>query len=332
MKGLVLFLLITLTIAISESEYKTIFQHFKTVYEKSYTSEEEVIRFQIFKENFDYIKSWNATSMGYALGINQFADLTHDEFLRFYTSPFKNYPKPKPNPNPKPKHIITPKVQAGDIVNWATKGAVTPVKNQGPSCGSGWAFSATGAMESSKFIRTGILTSLSEQNLIDCSTEEGNEGCDGGRMDYAFQYVIDNSGIQTEDTYPYNGTGPNNCLYNPLFSGEVISAWYGPLSGAESELQTAVGVEPITAAIDASNNSFQFYKSGVYYEPNCASDLDDLDHGVLVVGYGTDSTGNEYWVVKNSYGTSWGMNGYIQMSRNKNNNCGIATANWFPAQ
>jgi len=149
-------------------------------------------------------------------------------------------------------------------------------------------------------------------------------------MDYAFQYVISNKGIDTEASYPYTATGPNNCQFNPSNVGDTISSFTDVSSGSESALQTAANQQPISVAIDASHNSFQLYTSGVYYEPACSSS--QLDHGVLVVGYGTDNSGNDYWLVKNSWGTDWGMNGFIQMSRNKNNNCGIATAASFPIQ
>jgi len=185
-------------------------------------------------------------------------------------------------------------------------------------------------MEGSKFLATGNLVSLSEQNLVDCSTSQGNQGCNGGLMDYAFQYVISNGGLDTEASYPYTATGPNSCQYNPANSAETLSSFTDVTSGDENALMTASNQQPVSVAIDASQPSFQSYTGGIYDEPNCSST--SLDHGVLVVGYGTDETGNDYWLVKNSWGTSWGMNGYIQMSRNKNNQCGIATAASYPVQ
>jgi len=181
-----------------------------------------------------------------------------------------------------------------------------------------------------KFIKTGTLTSLSEQNLVDCSTSYGNEGCNGGLMDSAFKYVIANKGIDTEASYPYTATGPNSCKFNPANVGDTISSYHDVTRGSESALQTAVTQQPISVAIDAGHNSFQLYKSGVYYESACSAT--QLDHGVVAVGYGTATNGDAYWVVKNSWGASWGMSGFIQMSKGKNNNCGIATSASYPTQ
>jgi len=185
-------------------------------------------------------------------------------------------------------------------------------------------------MEGSRFISNGQLISLSEQNLVDCSTAEGNQGCNGGLMDQAFQYVIQNGGIDTEASYPYTATGPNQCQYQASNSAGTISSFQDVSTGDENALATAVNQQPVSVAIDASQPSFQSYTSGVYYEPNCSST--QLDHGVLAVGYGTDDSGTAYWIVKNSWGTDWGMSGYILMSRNQNNNCGIATSASYPIQ
>jgi cathepsin L len=142
-------------------------------------------------------------------------------------------------------------------------------------------------------------------------------------MDQAFQYIISNGGIDSEASYPYTATGPNQCMYNKANSKATLSSFKDVTSGSESALQAAVMSAPTSVAIDASHSSFQFYSGGVYNEPACSST--QLDHGVLAVGYGTEG-GQDYWLVKNSWGTGWGMSGYINMSRNKNNQCGIATA------
>jgi len=146
-------------------------------------------------------------------------------------------------------------------------------------------------------------------------------------MDYAFDYVISNKGIDSEVSYPYTATGPNTCEFNRANVAATITSYQDVQSGSESALQSAVAQQPTSVAIDASHSSFQFYSSGVYNEPACSSTM--LDHGVLAVGYGTDS-GAAYWLVKNSWAATWGDKGYIKMSRNKNNQCGIATAASYP--
>lgn len=182
-------------------------------------------------------------------------------------------------------------------------------------------------MEGQHGLKTGKLVSLSEQNLVDCSAAEGNMGCEGGLMDQAFQYVIANKGIDTEMSYPYKAID-ESCEFKKNSVGATIKSYVDVKTGSESSLQSAVAtVGPISVGIDASQLSFQFYSSGVYDEPACSTTI--LDHGVTAVGYGA-LNGTPYWKVKNSWGTSWGMSGYIFMSRNKQNQCGIATAASWP--
>jgi len=321
----VLLALIVLATALTETEYRTSFESFQAQYGKVYLDSEENHRYNIYKQNLDFVNAWDEEARGFSVGINEFADLTVEEFKSIYNGMNVNVEPFEPVVEEWPMTVQV----TGDIVNWVNKGAVTPIKNQG-QCGSCWSFSSTGSMEGEKFIKTGTLTSLSEQNLVDCSTAQGNQGCNGGLMDDAFKYVIANHGIDTEASYRYTATGPNSCKFSAANIGDTISSYTDVSRGSESALQTAVDQQPISVAIDAGHNSFQLYKSGVYYEPACSAT--QLDHGVLAVGYGTDNSGTAYWLVKNSWGTGWGMQGYIQMSKGRKNNCGIATMASYPIQ
>jgi len=199
---------------------------------------------------------------------------------------------------------------------------VTPVKNQG-DCGSCWAFSATGSIECNYAIAHGQLNSLSEQQLVDCSVSEGNLGCDGGEMDSAFKYVMKEGGLCSETEYPYTAKDgkcqSSTCgtKYDPVKSYTDVT------KQDEQALEDAAVLGCVSVAIEADQFAFQYYSSGVL-TGTCGT---NLDHGVLVVGYGTES-GQEYWKVKNSWGTSWGEDGYVLICKDCNQNgnqgeCGI---------
>merc|ERR1739848_335202 len=285
-------------------------EDFKQRYNKNYELDgEEQGRRMIWEDNLNFIGEHNAAAANgehtYTVGMNQFGDWSTDEINEFF-----NFDNAKDNPS---------------TVDWVNKGYVTGVKNQ-KQCGSCWAFSATGSLEGQHFKKAGKLVSLSEQNLVDC--EKQDSGCMGGLMAHAFAYIEKNNGIDTESSYPYTAKTGKKCLFKPEDVGATLQSYKTIPTGKEDDLRKAVAsVGPVSVAIDASQRSFHFYKKGVYYEPDCSSIR--LDHGVLAVGYGTD-TGKDYWLVKNSWGTTWGMEGYIQMSRNRKNNCGIATAACYP--
>jgi len=329
MKAIIVALLIALVVAVqarSEAEYKDAFVAYIQQYQKVYSSGDFTKRYEAFKHNYDYVEAWNAENNGVVLEMNVFADLSSDEFKQNYLGLAFDYE----NYTPVNEYVV-PDVSISALptsVDWRTKGAVTPVKDQG-QCGSCWSFSATGSIEGAWEIAGNTLIGLSEQNLMDCSTTYGNQGCNGGLMDDAFKYVIANKGIDSEASYPYL-TADGKCHYSTANKAASISNYTDIASKNETALQVAsANVGPISVAIDASHESFQLYKSGVYHQFLCSQTR--LDHGVLVVGYGTDSTsGNDYWLVKNSWGATWGQEGYIWMSRNKNNNCGIATSASFP--
>lgn len=300
---------------------------FKKTYQKSYsTVDEEVKRFKIFVQHSENVEKHMAEEKldgrhGFEVAINKFADLSSEEFVKMFNG-YKQRPKTGQNPT----FLAPANVQLNQTVDWRKLGYVTGVKNQG-QCGSCWSFSATGSLEGQHFKKTGKLVSLSEQNLVDCSGAEGNEGCDGGFMDWAFNYIQKNNGIDTEASYPYTAQD-GTCHFNKANVGATVAGHTDIKSGDEKALQQAVGtVGPISVAIDASNWSFQLYSKGVYNEPACSSS--QLDHGVLAVGYGTQGK-KAYWLVKNSWGADWGLQGYILMSRDKNNQCGIATDASYP--
>jgi len=314
--------LAVLALAVSEADYRQAFTLWTHQHNKVYSSEEFFARYDIFKANYDFVNSHNEQTAGFSVKLNKFADLTAAEFGKIYNgyrAPSFRVSKPHAE-----VFVADKNVQIPTSVDWRSKGAVTGVKDQG-QCGSCWSFSSTGSMEGSKALAGQGLVSLSEQNLVDCSTAQGNMGCNGGLMDQAFEYVIQNGGIDTEASYPYTATGPNQCRYSAANIGDKISSYSDISSGDEDALAQAIAMKPVSVAIDASHSSFQFYNGGIYYEPACSSS--QLDHGVLAIGYG-----DGYFLVKNSWGTSWGSAGYIQMSRGRSNNCGIATAASYPKQ
>jgi cathepsin L len=308
--------------AFSKVQYQSAFVDFMHKYGKSYKSDEFAARFAAFKSNMDFIAAHNAKKdKTFTVAMNKFGDLTNKEFAALYNGVRvpKNYVHQAT--------FVNPNVAVPDSWDWRTQGAVTSVKDQG-QCGSCWSFSTTGSVEACHFFGQKSLVGLSEQNLVDCSTAQGNQGCNGGLMTAAMDYIIANKGIDSEQSYPYTATGPNNCQFSASNVASTETAYSNVASGDENALQQSVYQGPTSVAIDASQSSFQFYSSGVYNEPNCSSS--QLDHGVLAVGWGNDPSGGAYWIVKNSWSTSWGQQGYIWMSRNANNQCGIATMATLP--
>jgi len=310
--------LVTLAAA-DKPDYAAMWNQFKSDYNKDYSKngEDEQKRFDIFKANVDVIEEHNAKKLSYWLGVNEFADMTWDEFSSSHlgyksTSRVSGLEK-VPFPN------IT---DVADSIDWVSKGAVTPVKDQ-QRCGSCWAFSSTGALEGAYFVASGKLVSLSEEDLVQCD-HDGDNGCQGGLMDNAFGWVKQN-GICTESDYPYtSGGGTTGSCKSGCSAAVSITGFTDVPSGDEDSLKAAVSKQPVSVAIEADKSAFQLYKGGVLDSSACGT---NLDHGVLAVGYGTD--GKDYWKVKNSWGSSWGEQGYVRMVRNKNM-CGIAKQPSYP--
>jgi len=283
-------------------------------------------RMRIFFESVEEIEKHNARFQAgeesFEMKVNMFSDMLASEVAATMNG-FKKSDKIEATAD---FVKLEPEVAATlpKKVDWRKENLVTDVKNQG-QCGSCWAFSTTGSFEGQHAKKTGKLVSLSEQQLVDCS--KSNYGCQGGLMDKAFAYIKTIGGLESESDYPYTAT-TNDCKFDKSKVVAQLTGFVDVTSGDEEALKEAVAtVGPIAVAIDASNWSFQMYSSGIYYEPECSTEY--LDHGVLVVGYGT-TNGKDYWLVKNSWGPSWGLSGYIKMSRNRKNNCGIATMASYP--
>ncbi|XP_055946894.1 procathepsin L-like [Argiope bruennichi] len=329
MKCLVLFALFAVAAArlsIFDPELNEHWENFKKVFGKNYNEREEVTRRLIWERRLaDIVRHNLRYDLGlhsFRKGLNEYSDMPHEEFVKTFNG-YRGKPGHKSNGT---TWVPVSNAYIPDQVDWRDKGLVTPVKNQ-QQCGSCWAFSTTGSLEGQHKKKTGKLVSLSEQNLVDCSGPEGNMGCEGGLMDQAFQYIKDNKGIDTEDSYPYTAED-GTCHFKRSAVGATVTGYVDIPTGDEEALKKAVAtVGPISVAIDASHDSFQTYQDGVYDESECSSE--QLDHGVLVVGYGTED-GSDYWLVKNSWGTTWGIKGYIKMARNKDNQCGIATQASYP--
>jgi len=308
----------------------------KTMHGKTYRNQnEDSFRMKVFMDNTAKIARHNTLAhqglKTYTMKSNEYSDLLHNEFVSIMNG-YKQ--KKQAQEHDGITQILPANVELPEEVDWRDRGAVTKVKNQG-KCGSCWAFSTTGALEGQHFRKTGKLVSLSEQNLIDCSRSFGNFGCGGGLMDDGFSYVKENKGIDTEEGYPYiDGSHAateyptHSCHFNPRKVGATDKGFVDIKEMDEDALKAAVAtIGPVAVAIDASQDDFMYYHQGLYDNSECSSTT--LDHGVLVVGYGTSEEG-DYWLVKNSWGTSWGDNGYIKMARNKDNQCGIATKASYP--
>lgn len=269
------------------------FDEWKRTHSKSYSSvEEETTALQAFEENDEIIFKTNAKNLTYKLGHNEFSDLTWEQFRNRHMSELFLNRAPK---NMQRVHLKGTEVgyKVADAVDWVTAGAVTPVKNQG-RCGSCWAFSTTGSVEGAYQIATGKLVSFSEEDLVQCDTVH-DSGCKGGLMDNAFEW-IEKNGITTEDDYPYtSGTGTTGSCdtTKSAMKAATITSFKDVPKGDEDALLSAVAKGPVSIAIEADKSVFQLYKTGVFDNAACGK---TLDHGVLVVGYGTDNS-KDYWKV-----------------------------------
>lgn len=294
------------------------FRSFMSLHGKSYETEEEYnTRFRIFRDNAAYVRVFNSLNKSWTLGVNYMSDLTGEEFKALYTGYIPT--------NTEKNYAVLPTIDLPQTVDWTTQGAVTPVKNQG-QCGSCWAFSTTGSVEGAWFLAGNTLVSLSEQQLVSCSGSYGNQGCNGGLMDNAFKYIIANGGINSEANYPY--TAKTGVCNKTLASNVVakIKSYQDVTPDSPTALETAIAQQPVSVAVEADQAAWQQYSSGTV-SSNCGT---NLDHGVLAVGYNLGAS-PPYYKVKNSWGTSWGMAGYIQIAITTGKGvCGIQMQPSYP--
>ncbi|XP_059155054.1 digestive cysteine proteinase 1-like [Physella acuta] len=296
------------------------FERFKKTHNKVYKDDEEhETRKQIFRKNLRFINSKNRAGLTYTLAVNHLADRSEKEMkvMRGFRYTHGDHGGKKFS------LMAMDKQDVPDQWDWRLQGAVTPVKDQA-HCGSCWSFSATGAMEGAYFLKNGHLERLSEQQLVDCSWGFNNFGCNGGYQTAAFNYTIQNGGIANEEQYGHYLAIDGFCRSRVVQPVVQLANFTTLPEGDLGALKLAIfNKGPVSVTIDANHHSFFFYANGVYYEPTCKNGLYDLDHAVLAVGYGT-MNGQDYWLVKNSWSTYWGNDGYILMSQ-KDNNCGVAT-------
>jgi cathepsin L len=308
-------------------EYNT-WEEYKQHNDKTYSPEEDALRKEIWLKKHAQIVAHNSdASKNFELCHNALSDKTSEEMKAL-----KGYLAPPQDEREDPSFFYDERLDratAPNTIDWTLLNAVNPIKNQ-QQCGSCWAFSAISALESQWYLKYGVLPSLSEQQLVSCDTY--CYGCQGGWNSKAYKYLMNaTNGAQSDTAYPYtsmDGTSNGTCKVGVGIA--PVQNYKKICSGNETDLQTAVGtIGPMSVCIDASHDSFQSYSSGVYNEKNCSASL--IDHCVTAVGYGTDSaSGLDYWIVRNQWGTTWGMKGYMWMVRNANNLCGIASQVAYP--
>ncbi|CAA0372453.1 Papain-like cysteine peptidase superfamily [Arabidopsis thaliana x Arabidopsis arenosa] len=292
-------------------------------------------RFNIFKKNLEFVQNFNMNNnITYKVDINEFSDLTDEEFRATHTGLVVPEAITRISTLSSGKNTVPFRYgnvsDTGESMDWRQEGAVTPVKYQG-RCGGCWAFSAVAAVEGITKITKGELVSLSEQQLLDCDRDY-NQGCRGGIMSKAFEYIIKNQGITTEDNYPYQEsqqTCSSSTTLSSSFRAATISGYETvPMNNEEALLQ-AVSQQPVSVGIEGTGAAFRHYSGGVF-NGECGT---DLHHAVTIVGYGMSEEGTKYWVVKNSWGETWGENGYMRIKRDVDapqGMCGLAILAFYP--
>ena len=329
--------LFCLFVTVSGNVLTNLFEKWATDFKYDlYSSDNYVELFEKWLSNHKFIEETNAKNLTYTLGHNQFSAMDQNDFRAYL-----GYNKIEA----KEDNIYFENSQSHGLrgslpeyVNWVERGRVTPVKDQG-KCGSCWSFSTTGALEGAYFNIYGNLESFSEQQLVSCDNFKNTQnrghdhGCNGGLMDNAFQWIESNGGLCRETDYPYvSGEGVVDACETKCtpVRGSKITDFVDVKPSDDVAMMTAISKQPVSIAIEADQREFQLYKSGVFTGV-CGT---KLDHGVLVVGYGSEN-GNDYYLVKNSWAESWGDGGYIKLGRGSNYNngagqCGILLQGSYP--
>jgi len=315
---------------LSNEQSEWLFAKWMTQHGKVYTAEMAVHRYGIWRKNMDWIHEQNAKDLSYKVAMNEFGDMSPEEWSARlgYLSAASGAGQVKPTPT---KHVVGSRHAAKRTSSlpatwdWRDHHAVNPIQNQG-QCGSCWAFTTGDSVSGLWAIKTGMLFPVSTQEIIDCSGPEGNQGCNGGLPSQAMQWVIDNGGICDWQEYQYTAeTG--TCMSTNCTNVATIHAYQSVTAGDENALQEAVYGQVVSTAIQADSQVFQFYTSGVIDDPSCGT---QLDHGMTIIGWGTDATlEKDYWQLRNMWGTAWGENGYVRLVRGKNM-CGLASMPVYP--
>jgi len=312
---------------LQKETYESLFFDHVKQYSLKIDGEEYAKRVQIFADNYDQIEAHNSQNLGYTLGLNQFSHMTLSEFHDFVHLGGTRPAHLRKSSGEKVHSAPLDTATLPAAVDWVSEGAVTEVKNQG-NCGSCWAFATVASLEGAYYLKTGNLLEFAEQQLVSC--DDVDAGCNGGWMEDAYTWIQQNKGLTTEDQYPYT-SGDSASSGTCVASGYTNVADSAPSSFTDvttesvDAMMSAVAQQPVAIAIQANQLTFQSYKSGVF-TGRCGT---NLDHGVTVVGYGTDD-GVDYWKVKNSWGTTWGEGGYIRISKDSTNKCGVLSAGVYP--
>lgn len=326
--------LLGFVLVVAGATNQTAWNSYKLAHNKNYGSDaEEQARKNIFQSNLERViehnKLFEKGYVSYKKGLNSFSDMSDEEFsIQMYGTNASTIVVNSDNSIDGIGAPVTSfdesDVEIPDSIDWRTKGAVTPVEQQG-TCGSCWTFASTGALEAALFLKTGNLIELSKQNLLDCVRPEHDQ-CYPASFRDAYNYIIKNGGINSESSYPYTGE-KGKCNYKSADSVTTIRSYVSLPKGDEGALTKAIGtIGPVTVAIN--DDLIKDYTGGVFYDPKC--EKFKSNHVILAVGYGTDPKHGDYYLIKNSWGTDWGEEGYIRFARNKNNVCGIASWPGYP--